>query len=52
MSLIGLVQKLATIFLKSFDSDGEIPTDHAISAILYDIASKYDIRYIISEIIL
>ena len=40
-------KNLQLSFLKASTPDGEIPTDHAISAILYDIASNYD-KYIIS----
>lgn len=35
-------------FLKSSTPDSEIPTDHAILAILYKIAAKENIRYIIT----
>lgn len=35
-------------FLKASTPDGEIPTDHAIGAILYKIADKYGIKYIIN----
>lgn len=35
-------------FLKASVPDGEIPTDHAITAILYKMAAKYNIKYIIS----
>jgi N-acetyl sugar amidotransferase len=35
-------------FLKSSTPDLEIPTDHAINAVLNDIALKYKIKYIIS----
>lgn len=35
-------------FLKASTPDGEIPTDHAILAILYKIAGKHGIKYIIS----
>jgi len=35
-------------FLKASTPDGEIPTDHAITALLYQIATKYKIKYIIS----
>jgi len=35
-------------FLKASTPDGEIPTDHAILSILYQIADKYGIKYIIS----
>ena len=41
-------KNLQLSFLKASTPDGEIPTDHAISAILFEIASKYDIKYIIS----
>ncbi len=39
---------LQTSFLKSSTPDGEIPTDHAILATLYDIANNHNIKYIIS----
>lgn len=35
-------------FLKASTPDGEIPTDHAITATLYHIAAKFNIKYIIS----
>ncbi|MDA9945242.1 N-acetyl sugar amidotransferase [Schleiferiaceae bacterium] len=35
-------------FLKASVPDGEIPTDHAITAILYKMAAKFKIKYIIS----
>ncbi|VVB60469.1 tRNA(Ile)-lysidine synthase [uncultured archaeon] len=35
-------------FLKSSTPDLEIPTDHALIAALYYVASKYNIKYIIS----
>lgn len=35
-------------FLKASTPDGEIPTDHAIGTILYQIADKYGIKYIIN----
>ncbi len=35
-------------FLKASTPDGEIPSDHAIMATLYKMASKYGIKYIIS----
>jgi N-acetyl sugar amidotransferase len=35
-------------FLKSSTPDGEIPTDHAILATIYNIASKHNIKYIMS----
>ena len=34
-------------FLKASTPDGEIPTDHAIYALLYKMASKYNLKYII-----
>ena len=35
-------------FLKSLTPDGEIPTDHAINAVLLQIAIKFNIKYIIN----
>jgi N-acetyl sugar amidotransferase len=35
-------------FLKASTPDGEIPTDHAILAVLYKTAAKFGVRYIIS----
>lgn len=35
-------------FLKASTPDSEIPTDHAIVAILYKIAAKYGIKYIMA----
>jgi N-acetyl sugar amidotransferase len=35
-------------FLKASVPDGEIPTDHAITALLYHTAAKHNIKYIIS----
>ena len=35
-------------FLKASTPDGEIPSDHAINAIMFRIARKYNIKYIIS----
>lgn len=35
-------------FLKASTPDGEIPTDHAILALLYDQARKHGIKYILS----
>jgi N-acetyl sugar amidotransferase len=35
-------------FLKASTPDSEVPSDHAISAILYRIAEKYGIKYIIA----
>ena len=39
---------LQVSFLKSSTPDGEIPTDHAITATLYNIANKQGIKYILS----
>jgi N-acetyl sugar amidotransferase len=39
---------LQLAFLKASTPDSEIPTDHAICATLYEIASKHNIKYIIS----
>src|SRR5204862_7978950 len=33
-------------FLRASTSDGEIPTDHAILATLYRVASQHGVRYI------
>lgn len=35
-------------FLKAWVPDLEIPTDHAIISVLFDLASKYNIKYIIT----
>ncbi|WP_417446729.1 N-acetyl sugar amidotransferase [Kangiella sp.] len=35
-------------FLKASVPDAEVPTDHAISAILYKLAAKYNIKYILN----
>jgi N-acetyl sugar amidotransferase len=35
-------------FLKASVANSEIPTDHAIVALMYRLAAKYDVRYIIS----
>lgn len=35
-------------FLKASTPDGEIPTDHAIVTVMYTVAAKYGIKYIIS----
>ena len=37
-------------FLKASTPDSEIPTDHAINAILYKIAAKYGVRYILNGV--
>ncbi len=39
-------------FLKASVGNAEIPTDHAIGALLYQVASKEGIRFIIGEVIL
>jgi N-acetyl sugar amidotransferase len=39
---------LQLAFLKASTPDSEIPTDHAICATLYEVASKHNIKYIIS----
>ena len=41
-------KNLQMSFLKCSTPDGEIPTDHAITSILYQIANKLGIKYIIS----
>lgn len=38
---------LQLAFLKASTPDSEIPTDHAIVSILYQVAAKYNIKYII-----
>lgn len=43
-----MFKDLQLSFLKASTPDGEIPTDHAILATLYKIASKFNIKYIIS----
>jgi N-acetyl sugar amidotransferase len=35
-------------FLKASTPDGEVPTDHAIFALLYQIASKYGLKHVIT----
>ncbi|USO01285.1 MAG: N-acetyl sugar amidotransferase [Alphaproteobacteria bacterium] len=40
--------KLQLAFLKASTPDSEIPTDHAICATLYQVAKKYNVKYIIS----
>lgn len=35
-------------FLKASTPDAEVPTDHIISATMYEIANKFDIRYVLS----
>jgi N-acetyl sugar amidotransferase len=39
---------LQVAFLRASTPDGEIPTDHAISAVLWKTAARLNIRYIIS----
>jgi len=41
-------KSLQLAFLKSSTPDGEIPTDHAISALLYKIAKDKKVKYIIN----
>ncbi len=43
-----MFRDLQLSFLKASTPDGEIPTDHAILAILYQIADRHGIKYIIS----
>jgi len=43
-----MFKDLQLSFLKASTPDSEIPTDHAILAILYKIADKYGVKYIIS----
>ena len=35
-------------FIKSSTPDGEIPSDHAINALMFKVARKYNIKYILS----
>lgn len=35
-------------FLKASTPDGEVPTDHAIFALLYEVANKYGLKHIIT----
>ena len=37
-------------FLKSSTPDSEIPTDHAIFVTLFDVANKFDLKYILTGI--
>ena len=41
-------KKIQVSFLKSLTPDGEIPTDHAINAVLLDISKMYKTKYIIN----
>ena len=43
-----MFKDLQLSFLKASTPDGEIPTDHAILSILYRMAAKFDVKYIIS----
>jgi N-acetyl sugar amidotransferase len=43
-----MFKDLQLSFLKASTPDGEIPTDHAILAILYQMADKFGIKHIIS----
>lgn len=38
---------LQVAFLRASTPDGEVPTDHAIMALLYRMASRYGVRYIV-----
>jgi N-acetyl sugar amidotransferase len=37
-------------FLKASTPDGEVPTDHAIISILYKVANKYGLKYILNGV--
>ncbi|TRX34811.1 N-acetyl sugar amidotransferase [Flavobacterium sp. ZT3R18] len=41
---------LQLAFLKASTPDGEVPTDHAIISILYKMASKYNVKYILNGV--
>jgi len=43
-----MFKDLQLSFLKASTPDGEIPTDHAILAVLYKTAAKFKVKYIIS----
>ena len=43
-----MFKDLQLSFLKASTPDGEIPTDHAIFSILYRLANRFDVKYIIS----
>ena len=43
-----MFKDLQLSFLRASTPDGEIPTDHAILAVLYKTAAKFNVRYIIS----
>lgn len=39
---------LQVSFLKASTPDGEVPTDHAIFALLYELANKYGLKHVIT----
>ncbi|OGB20901.1 MAG: ExsB family protein [Burkholderiales bacterium RIFCSPLOWO2_02_FULL_57_36] len=39
--------KLQVAFLKASTPDGEVPTDHAIFALLYELAAKHGLKHVI-----
>jgi N-acetyl sugar amidotransferase len=41
-------KSLQYAFLKASTPDSEIPTDHAISALLFQIANRYGVKYIVN----
>jgi N-acetyl sugar amidotransferase len=43
-----MFRDLQLSFLKASTPDGEIPTDHAILAVMYKTAAKFNIKYILS----
>lgn len=43
-----MFKALQLSFLKGSTPDGEIPTDHAINALMYQIAAKHGVKYVIS----
>lgn len=43
-----MFKDLQLSFLKASTPDGEIPTDHAILTVMYSMAAKFNVRYIIS----
>ena len=43
-----MFRDLQLSFLKASTPDGEIPTDHAINTLMYNLASKHGVKYIIS----
>lgn len=43
-----MFKDLQLSFLKASTPDGEIPTDHAIMAIMYKLADKFKIKYVIN----